>query len=67
MNESQIASTLGGMKTTTLGFIAAHPVGVVVGGLVVGFGAYYGIKALMAHRDKKDAVETTEEAAPAAA
>ncbi len=66
MNQPQIASTLSGAKTATVGFLTAHPISVaVIGGALVGVGAYYATKAVVARCNKKD--ESTEEAVAAAA
>ena len=62
MGETQLAPAGGGVKATTMALLAAHPVGIAIGGgILVGIGAYYIGKAV-ANRKKK-----AEAAAPAAA
>jgi hypothetical protein len=69
MNETQLASkltTTGGIKTTTMAFLAAHPLGVAVAGaLLIGGGAYY-LGKRMANRAADKLEETATPAAAAA-
>ena len=59
------ASAAGGAKATGMGYLAAHPVGVaVVGGILIGVGAYYLGKSI-ANRAKRKKAE--EAVAPATA
>ncbi len=68
MNESQLASALGGAKTSTAAFLAAHPVSVaIIGGALVGVGAYYATKAFVARRNNKEDATPEAAAEPAAA
>jgi len=66
--ETQIAATtskssLASMGTATKAFVLAHPVGVaIVGGALIGVGAYYVVKKIRG-KDKEQA----EGATPAAA
>jgi hypothetical protein len=54
MNGTELAATTG-TKSSIMGFISAHPVGVaLVGGALVGLGAYYLAKKLSGKKVKEE-------------
>jgi uncharacterized protein HemX len=71
MGETQIVPATASTKVTggsTIAYLSAHPVGVlVVGSLLLGIGAYYFGKAMANRANRKKAEKVEQVAAPVAA
>lgn len=71
MGETQIVPATASTKVTggsTMAYLSAHPVGVVVvGSLLLGIGAYYFGKAMANRANRKKAEKVEQVAAPVAA
>lgn len=64
MQEAHALSTIAAPKITTMAYLAAHPVGVaIVGGILIGSGAFYLVGKLVNRKQAKTADATSGDVA----